>query len=117
MFFSVLGYPSPLSPIKTNFIPSQNIEELRAKREELNETIVQEEDEVNKIKNEIRLAQERLSRLTESLNKKLAARNEYDSAIAYTEQAYMKILESSQTLLHVLRRQSVSLQKKQPQSE
>ena len=34
------------------------------------------------------------------------------SLIQETEAAYMKILESSQTLLHVLKRESVNLQKK-----
>ena len=37
-------------------------------------------------------------------------RNEYDRTIQETEQAYMKILESSQTLLRVLRREAVGLQ-------
>ncbi len=32
----------------------------------------------------------------------IASRNEYDKTIAETEAAYMKILESSQTLLNVL---------------
>lgn len=34
------------------------------------------------------------------------ARNEYDKTIQETEAAYMKILESSQTLLHVLKREA-----------
>ena len=46
----------------------------------------------------------------------VASRNEYDKTIMETEAAYMKILESSQTLLHVLKRESVSLTKKQQSS-
>ena len=34
-----------------------------------------------------------------------------------TEAAYMKILESSQTLLHVLKRESVNLTKKRQTSQ
>ena len=49
-------------------------------------------------------------------NVQVASRNEYDKTIMETEAAYMKILESSQTLLHVLKRESVNLNKKQQSS-
>lgn len=39
-------------------------------------------------------------------------KNEYDKVILETEAAYLKILESSQTLLTVLKRESVNIQKK-----
>ena len=42
----------------------------------------------------------------------VAARNDYDKTIHETEAAYLKILESSQTLLTVLKRESVGLSKK-----
>ncbi|CEG50133.1 uncharacterized protein PHALS_07858 [Plasmopara halstedii] len=48
----------------------------------------------------------------EALARKTQARNEYDRTIQETEAAYMKILESSQTLLHVLKRETVQLTKK-----
>ena len=44
------------------------------------------------------------------------ARNEYDKTIQETEAAYMKILESSQTHLHVLKRETVNLTKKKQYS-
>ena len=47
--------------------------------------------------------------MNESLAKKITARNEYDKTISETENAYMKILESSQSLLQVLKRESSSL--------
>ena len=50
------------------------------------------------------------------LQRKQQARSEYDQTIQETEAAYMKILESSQTLLHVLKRESVNLVKKQSSS-
>ncbi len=65
-----------------------------------------------KIQREISILSEKLQKINESLARKVQARNEYDKTISETEAAYMKILESSQTLLHVLKRESVSLTKK-----
>ena len=59
---------------------------------------------------------DRLSKINESLARKVQARNEYDKTIQETEAAYMKILESSQTLLHVLKRETVNLTKKKQTS-
>jgi Sjoegren syndrome nuclear autoantigen 1 len=42
----------------------------------------------------------------------MQARLEFDQTIQETEAAYMKILESSQTLLGVLKRESSTLTKK-----
>lgn len=39
-------------------------------------------------------------------------KNEYDKVIQETEAAYLKILESSQTLLTVLKRESLNINKK-----
>ena len=44
------------------------------------------------------------------------ARVEFDQTIQETEAAYMKILESSQTLLSVLKRESVNLTKRKTAS-
>ena len=59
---------------------------------------------------------DRLSKINEGLARKIQARNEYDRTIQETEGAYMKILESSQTLLQVLKRETVSLVKKKQTS-
>merc|ERR1712182_106437 len=77
-----------------------------------NREIAREEDDKNKIQNDLKILTERLSRINDSLARKVAARNEYDQTIQETEAAYLKILESSQTLLHVLKRESANLQKK-----
>lgn len=53
------------------------------------------------MENEIRLASEKLAKINENLAKKITARTEFDRTISETEAAYMKILESSQTLLNV----------------
>eukprot|EP01006_Ploeotia_vitrea_P044276 TRINITY_DN66822_c3_g2_i1.p1 TRINITY_DN66822_c3_g2~~TRINITY_DN66822_c3_g2_i1.p1 ORF type:complete len:112 (-),score=9.71 TRINITY_DN66822_c3_g2_i1:1047-1382(-) len=88
------------------------IEDLRQKREESNRLILKEEEEKARIVNEIQILTERLNHIDEGLNRKYAARAEYDKAISETENAFTKILESSRTLLHVLKRESSNLRKK-----
>merc|ERR1712070_941921 len=88
------------------------IEELREKREELNRSIAADEEEKAKIQNDLRILTEQLSRINDNLARKIASRTEYDKTITETEAAYQKILESSQTLLHVLKRESTNLGKK-----
>ncbi|KAF4675390.1 syndrome nuclear autoantigen 1 [Perkinsus chesapeaki] len=93
------------------------IEDLREKREELNRQILKEEEDKGKIQKELAVLTDRLQRINESLVRKTQARNEYDKTIQETEAAYMKILESSQTLLHVLKRETVNLTKKKQVSD
>jgi Sjoegren syndrome nuclear autoantigen 1 len=88
------------------------IEDLREKREEINRIILREEEEKAKIQRDLSVLSDRLTTINESLAKKISARSEYDRTIQETEAAYMKILESSQTLLQVLKRETVSLVKK-----
>ncbi|CAE7586742.1 DIP13 [Symbiodinium sp. KB8] len=90
----------------------KSIEDLREKREELNRQILKEEEDKAKIQKELSILTDRLQKINESLVRKTQARNEYDKTIQETEAAYMKILESSQTLLHVLKRETVNLTKK-----
>jgi Sjoegren syndrome nuclear autoantigen 1 len=59
---------------------------------------------------------ERLHKTNEAIALKIAARDDYDKTVRETESAYMKILESSQTLLTVLKRESVNLTKKKQSS-
>ena len=92
------------------------IEDLREKREEVNRQILKEEEEKAKIQRDLSVLTERLSKINEALARKLQARNEYDRTIQETEAAYMKILESSQTLLQVLKRETVNLVKKKQTS-
>lgn len=83
-----------------------------------------------KIQNDISILTERLARINESLARKIQMRNDFDKTIAETEGAYNKasnvitlrsdidslhstqILESSQTLLHVLKRETGNLKEK-----
>ena len=88
------------------------IEDLCTKRDELQRQILIEEEDKHKLENEIRTTSEKLARINENLAKKITARTEFDRTISETEAAYMKILESSQTLLNVLKRESNSLRTK-----
>mmetsp|Transcript_10988 Transcript_10988/g.15121 ORF Transcript_10988/g.15121 Transcript_10988/m.15121 type:complete len:112 (+) Transcript_10988:61-396(+) len=92
------------------------IEDLREKREEINRQILKDEEEKAKIQRDLSVLTDRLSTINEALARKVQARNEYDRTIQETEGAYMKILESSQTLLQVLKRETVSLVKKKQSS-
>ena len=73
--------------------------------------MVGEEEEKAKITADIATLTKRLAQLNDSVARKVASRNEYDKTIQETEAAYLKILESSQTLLTVLKRESVALTK------
>jgi len=90
--------------------------QLREKREELNRSIAADEEEKAKIQNDLRILTERLARINDNLARKVSSRTEYDKTITETEAAYSKIMESSQTLLHVLKRESVNLTKKKQAS-
>lgn len=88
------------------------IENIRQGREDLHDEIVKDEEEKNQIEIEISALTERLTVLTETLVKKYEAQEEFDRTIQETEQAFMKILESSQTLLHVLKKEDTTLNKR-----
>lgn len=92
------------------------IDDLRDKREEVNRQILKEEEEKAQIQKSLSMLTDRLSKINEGLARKVQARSEYDKTIQETEGAYMKILESSQTLLSVLKRESVNLSKKKQSS-
>lgn len=77
---------------------------------------MKEEEEKAKIQRDLSILTDRLSTINEGLARKIQARNEYDRTIQETEAAYMKILESSQTLLQVLKRETVNLVKKKQSS-
>ena len=78
----------------------------------MNRSILKDEEDKAKIQKELSVLTERLSRINEDLGRKMQARNEFDQTIQETEAAYMKILESSQTLLNVLKRETLNLTKR-----
>ncbi|KAK2576784.1 hypothetical protein KPH14_005428 [Odynerus spinipes] len=87
----------------------QGLEEMKLRRAELQAQIESQEEEKNNLQREIEKMSYKLTRLNDSLAKRIAVRNEYDRAIADTETAYMKILESSQLLLNMLKREATNL--------
>jgi sjoegren syndrome nuclear autoantigen 1 len=88
------------------------IENIRTGREDLHEEISKDEEEKNLLETEIVTLTDRLTILNDALIKKYEAQEEFDRTIQETEQAFMKILESSQTLLHVLKKEDSSLLKR-----
>merc|ERR1719461_2682541 len=83
------------------------LQDLKQKRD-----TVHKEMEKSRVQKQLADLTEQLHRLNESIAQKSQSRNEYDKTIQETEAAYMKILESSQTLLHVLKRETQNLSKK-----
>ncbi|XP_015178558.1 PREDICTED: Sjoegren syndrome nuclear autoantigen 1 homolog isoform X3 [Polistes dominula] len=69
----------------------QGLEEMKLKRAELQSQIESQEEEKNNLQREIEKMSHKLTRLNDSLAKRVAVRNEYDRTIAETETAYMKI--------------------------
>jgi len=88
------------------------IEDLRERRAETDRLVAKEEEEKARIVHELQILTDRLKRIDDSLSKKYATRSEYDKAITETESAFCKILESSKTLLHVIKKESTSLKTK-----
>ncbi|WAR31344.1 SSNA1-like protein [Mya arenaria] len=79
------------SGFKARDFLDKSINDLCGKRDEVHKQILQEEEEKQKLQNDIRILTERLAKVNESLSKKMASRNEFDRTIAETEGAYMKI--------------------------
>lgn len=71
-----------------------DVEDLCTKRDELHKQIVQEEEEKQKVQNDLRILTERLAQINESLARKISTRNDYDKTIAETENAYKKVCET-----------------------
>lgn len=92
------------------------LETIKENRDEVQIEIDAEESEKKHIEEQMKALTIRLGELNDSLGKKYNTRNEFDKTISETENAFMKILESSQTLLHVLKKEGASLNKKKAQS-
>ena len=93
-----------------------SISKLQSKREALQRQITKEEEEASSLQREIDELATKLKALNDGIAKKKSTRDEYDRTIEEVTAAYQKILESSQTLLHVLKRETKSLTKKEKQA-
>ena len=94
-----------------------HLESIKEQRSIIEKEIQVEMIEKSQIEKQIAMLTDRLTQLngnpySDSLHKKIETRNNYDRTIQETEGAYIKILESSQTLLHVLKRETINLAKK-----
>jgi len=101
------GAPTPGSARPTGSLAG--IERLREEREDVNRSLLRSEEERGKLQHELRRIQERLTEINEGSAKEAAYRDELDTMIRESEDAFMKILESSQTLLSVVRREQQSM--------
>ena len=81
------------------------MDNINAQKNEIQDMINQEEEEKRQIEEQMKALAERLETIDNSLAKKYVTRNEYDKTIQETQSAFSKILESSQTLLHVLKKE------------
>lgn len=90
----------------------QGLTDLRDRRDELKRAMLQEEEEKARIQKEISLMTDRLNKLNESLVRKGRAMDEYERTIAESEQAYSKIVDSSEALLNVLKKERDTLGKR-----
>ncbi|KAI8917600.1 hypothetical protein PhCBS80983_g02691 [Powellomyces hirtus] len=85
------------------------LEFLREQREIIGIEILKDEAHREDLQKQIRDLSAQLDRTSQALEKKYAASDRYDRLIKDTEDAYEKIVESSQTLLEVLQRESKTI--------
>jgi Sjoegren syndrome nuclear autoantigen 1 len=88
------------------------IDEMREKMDTVTKKITKLEEEKSKITENITSLTQQLATVEQTLVKNMNAKEKYAQTIQETEAAYMKILESSQTLLHVLKREQTKIGKK-----
>ncbi len=87
------------------------LEELSERRAKLQKDIEKEEREKQILDSQLAQLQTKMRDVEAGLARKYETRAEYDKAIKESEDAYTKIIESSQALLSVVKRDSLQLQK------
>jgi len=85
------------------------LEELCQRRIRLHKEIDKDQREKQLLDSQLAQLNAKIATLDDSLAKKLETKAEYDRTIRDGEAAYMKILESSQALLSVVKKDSLSL--------
>ena len=103
---------SKISPQNYIIDMIKRIENLREKREDMNRQISKQEQDKKELERELSVLTDKMNTLNTELTRNIVLRNEYNRTIQETEGAYMKILQSSQTLLHVLNRETNNLTNK-----
>jgi Sjoegren syndrome nuclear autoantigen 1 len=80
----------------------KGLESLKEQRGALQKQLLGEQKEAAALEQQIAQLSNSLALATQEIKKKTLLRDEYDRLISETEEAYGKIVESSQTLLKVL---------------
>ena len=88
------------------------LENLENSRDEIDAQINKEQAEKDEIEKNIETLNIELTSVVEALKKKYTALEEYNKTIEESEGAFNKIVESSQTLLHVTKKEKNTLAKK-----
>ena len=86
------------------------LEDLCQRRQGLQEDIDQEAIQLKQVEQEVARQTAKMNALQSSLNKKIETKGEYDRTIREGEANYMKILETSQALLSMVKKDSNHLQ-------
>ena len=89
------------------------IKELRKKHDEGSTQIKKEENEFKKVQLEIQKYKDKELAIKNSLAKKRAIMDKYTKTIKETEECYMKLLENSKTLLHVIKKENQTIIEKE----
>ena len=90
----------------------KSLEGIRVRRENLLIDMKKDTEAKNEIVQTMDKLTQELEELNATLIQKEEIKNEFDKVISNTEMAYYKLLEGSQTLLAILKRDEASLQKK-----
>ncbi|KAK4880051.1 hypothetical protein RN001_008197 [Aquatica leii] len=85
------------------------LEQLKIKRNELQDLINQEENDKSILEKNLKALQDKLQKLNTSLVQHQKLRDNYDQTIQDTETGFKKILESSQTLLNLAQHEASKL--------
>jgi len=86
------------------------LEDLCQRRLRLQKEIDQEAIQLKQVEQEVARQTAKMNALQSSLNKKIETKGEYDRTIREGEANYMKILETSQALLSMVKKDSNHLQ-------
>ena len=90
----------------------KSLEGIRERRENLLIDMKKDNDEKAEINQNMDKLSQELEELNMALQYKENLKKEFDKVISNTEKAYFKLLEGSQTLLAILKRDEASLQQK-----
>lgn len=100
----------PLDPGNYNHDLCVCLEELRSHRAVVTQRIERGQYEKQKLENQFKTLENKLEGINKFLSRENQKKADYDRTIHETEAAYAKILESSQTLLHVLKNETANFE-------